>query len=417
MTRRRRRGKRRATRRKGRRLPAPPAAGRRSGLALALLVPLAVAAPASATTVSAENGVLRVIAGPGESNAITASVEAPPGAAPVVAVADEGAQPRPGAGCLRALTSQRVTCAAAGLVAVEVDAGDGADGVAFLGPLVARLRGGDGDDVLVSGAGADLVDGGPGNDLVGASAGNDVVFGGLGDDSLHGGEGADSLDGDRGRDSADGGGGDDSVLMRDRGADSVLCGAGRDGVRAEVLDSLDFSCEQVDYGPPGRAGRLLAKIGRGRFVRVPGQGGARVDRRILPGVLYMIRRYRVRIGDGYSLSRVHTPYGEHPLGLAVDIYPGPGGSGTQVDRRARWAEPRQNRPRPPFRWVGYNGDHNHGRGHHLHLSWQHSKGRFGRPVRKVWVFAVRRGEAVTTLSGSPFAVPAGYPRELGRPDR
>ena len=392
-------------------------APRKRGLGLALLVSLVVAAPAPAATVSAQNGVLRVSAGPGESNSITVSVEARPGAAPLVAVADEGAQPRAGTGCLRALTSQRVTCAAAGVAAVEVDAGDGADGVAFLGPLAARLRGGDGDDVLVSGAGADLVDGGAGNDVLGASAGDDVVLGGPGDDSLHGGEGADSLDGDRGRDSADGGGGDDSVLMRDRGADSVLCGVARDRVRAEVLDSLDFSCEQVDYGPPGRAGRLLAKIGGGRFVGVPGQGDARVDRRILPGVLYMIRRYRVRIGDGYSLSRAHTPHGEHPLGLAVDIYPGPGGSWTQVDRLARWAEPRQNRPRPPFRWVGYNGDYNHGRGNHLHLSWQHSKGRFGRPVRKVWVFAVSRGRAVTSLSGSPFAVPAGYPRELGRPDR
>jgi hypothetical protein len=131
----------------------------------------------------------------------------------------------------------------------------------------------------------------------------------------------------------------------------------------------------------------------------------------------MIRRYRIRIGDGYSLSRAHTPHGEHPLGLAVDIYPGPGGSWSQVDRLARWAEPRQNRPRPPFRWVGYNGDYNHGRGNHLHLSWQHSPGRFGRPVRKVWTFAVRRGRAITSLSAPPLAVPAAYPRELGRPDR
>ena len=386
---------------------------------LALFASLAaLAAPALAATVSTQDGTLRVSAGPGEVNAITVSAEAPPAGAPILAVADEGSPPSAGAGCLRALTSGRVTCAATGVTAVEVDAGDGADGVAFVGPLAARLRGGDGDDVLVSGGGADLLDGGAGNDLLGGNAGNDAVLGGLGDDSLHGGEGADGLDGDRGRDSADGGGGDDSVLMRDAGADSVVCGLGRDRVRAEVLDSLDFSCEQVDYGRPGRAGRLLARIGGGRFVPVPGQGGARVDRRILPGVLYMIRRYRVRIGDGYSLSRAHTPYGEHPLGLAVDIYPGPGGSWTQVDRLARWAEPRQNRPRPPFRWVGYNGDHNHGRGNHLHLSWQHSKGRFGRPVRKVWVFAVSRGRAVTSsLRGSPFAVPAGYPRELGRPDR
>ena len=384
---------------------------------LAALAPLLLAATAVAATVSVSGGVLRVSAAPGEANAITVLAESPAGTHPILAVADEGARPAAGPGCLRALTSERVTCAAAGVAAIEVDTGDGADGVAVLGTLPTRLRGGDGDDVLVSGAGADLLDGGPGGDLVAGNAGNDLVLGGLGDDSLHGGDGADSIDGDRGGDTADGGAGDDSVLMRDKAPDGVLCGAGRDNVRAEVLDSLDFPCEQVDYGPPGRAGRLLSKVGGGRFVAVPGQGGARVDRRILPGVLYMIRRYRIRIGDGYSLSRAHTPHGEHPLGLAVDIYPGPGGSWSQVDRLARWAEPRQNRPRPPFRWVGYNGDHNHGRGHHLHLSWQHSKGRFGRPVRKVWVFAVSRGRAITSLSGPPLGTPAGYPRTVGPPDR
>ena len=44
-----------------------------------------------------------------------------------------------------------------------------------------------------------------------------------------------------------------------------------------------------------------------------------------------------------------------------------------MTRLARWAEPRQNRPRAPFRWVGYNGDANHGCGHHLHLSWSHAE--------------------------------------------
>jgi hypothetical protein len=96
----------------------------------------------------------------------------------------------------------------------------------------------------------------------------------------------------------------------------------------------------------------------------------------------------VRIGDGYSLTRDHARKGEHPLGLAVDIYPGPGGNWDRVGKLARWAEPRRNRPRPPFRWVGYTGDYNHGRGNHLHLSWMHSKGRFGRPVRTVWVWKV-----------------------------
>ena len=36
-------------------------------------------------------------------------------------------------------------------------------------------------------------------------------------------------------------------------------------------------------------------------------------------------------------------------------------------------------PRAPFRWVGYDGDANHGRGHHLHLSWNHSETKPGPP--------------------------------------
>ena len=116
----------------------------------------------------------------------------------------------------------------------------------------------------------------------------------------------------------------DRVTVGDRAVDSIYCGPGKDTVRAEVLDELDLTCESVDYGPPGRVGKLRAITGGGRFVPIPGQHGARIDRRILPSVLQLIRRYKIRIGDGYSLSRNHERKGEHPLGLAVDIYPGAG---------------------------------------------------------------------------------------------
>ncbi len=43
-----------------------------------------------------------------------------------------------------------------------------------------------------------------------------------------------------------------------------------------------------------------------------------------------------------------------------------------ITRLALWAEPTQNHPAPPFRWVGYDGDAGHGCGNHLHLSWQHA---------------------------------------------
>jgi hypothetical protein len=240
-----------------------------------------------------------------------------------------------------------------------------------------------------------------------------VLSGDEGDDVLAGGDGTDLLDGGTGGDTADGGSGDDAIVLRDRKGDTAWCGSGRDSVRAEDLDQLDFACEIVDYGPPGSLGRLRPITGGGRFVPIPGQSWALVDRRILADVLYLVRRYHVRVGDGYA-TRGHKLRGEHPLGLAVDLYPGPGGTWRDVGRLARWAEPRQNHPRPPFRWVGWNSDKNHGdpthcriaRGcpPHLHLSWAHSPGRPHHPVRTVWVFDVNspplpgaRPAAVTSL--------------------
>jgi hypothetical protein len=213
-----------------------------------------------------------------------------------------------------------------------------------------------------------------------------------------GGDGADQLVGGAGSDFADGGAGDDSIDLRDVVADSAWCGVGRDSVAAETLDALDLGCESVDYGPPGQVGRTLRVTGGGRWVPIPGQTWARVDRRILADVLYMIRRYRVRITEGFGTIG-HEPFGEHPLGLAVDIEPGPGGTWAEVSRLARWAEPRQNHPRAPFRWVGWNGDYNHGHpsvckpslgcAPHLHLSWAHSRTPPRRLAPSVWVFAVR----------------------------
>jgi hypothetical protein len=196
----------------------------------------------------------------------------------------------------------------------------------------------------------------------------------------------------------DGGAGDDLISVRGGASDSVWCARGRDSVSAETLDFLDLGCERVDYGPPGVAGRIASIAGGGRWVPVPGQTWALVDRRILPDVLYLIRRYHVRITEGYGTVG-HVHYGEHPLGLAVDIEPGAGGTWADVSRLASWAEPLQNRPRKPFRWVGWNGDFNHGhpsvcrrsRGcaPHLHLSWSHSPTPPRHIARQVWVFDVR----------------------------
>ncbi len=364
----------------------------RRAAALTCFVLLFAVAPAAAraATVSVDGDVLRLVAGPGEYNKLTI---APAGAA-AVSVVDSGAPLTYGSGCVAQFCS--------GATRMEADLGDGDDALTLSAPLPSVLQGGLGNDALTLTALtpglASTLDGGEGDDALASAAGADVLLGGPGFDSLVGADGDDRLDGGTGGDSADGGAGADSIVLRDRLPDTAVCGSGRDTVRAEVLDQLDFACERVDYGPPGSAGRLRPITGGGRFVPIPGQSWARVDRRILPDVLYLIRRYHVRVGDGYATTG-HEPRGEHPLGLAVDLYPGPGGSWRKLARLAKWAEPRQNRTRPPFRWVGWNGDFNHGdpqhcrvrRGcaPHLHLSWAHSPGKPHRPVRRVWVFDVR----------------------------
>jgi len=325
-------------------------------LGAALIALLCSAASAAAATVSVEDNVLRIVAAPGEENDLALSADV---AASSFYVTDAGAPLIAGPGCTP--TDIGVTCVTAADPRVDLKAGDLDDSVAVYGPAPALLDGGDGDDRLT---------------------------GGDGDDTILAGAGADF---------ADGGDGDDVVEVRDRLSDSAWCGSGRDSVRAEVLDFLDTACERVNYGKAGSVGPSFSRTGRGRFVRIPGQTWARVDRRILPDVLYLVRRYHVRVGAGYAVEG-HERRGEHPLGLAVDLYPGAGGSWKAVARLARWAEPRQNRPRFPFRWVGWNGDYNHGHpsvckprkgcAPHLHLSWSHSPGRPRRPVRTVWVFRV-----------------------------
>jgi hypothetical protein len=131
---------------------------------------------------------------------------------------------------------------------------------------------------------------------------------------------------------------------------------------------------------------LCQTTGGGKIVDIPGFPGEMIDRRLLTDIRRLVRRYKIFVTDGYSLSDVHAANGEHPLGLALDIVPNvaKGGSWSRIDRLAAWAEPEPNEPRPPFRWVGYDGDANHGRGHHLHLSWSHSVSMPGRTARTVY---------------------------------
>jgi len=120
---------------------------------------------------------------------------------------------------------------------------------------------------------------------------------------------------------------------------------------------------------------------------IPHEEGDMVDRRIVPNLRWIAQRFPIYVVDGYSgklpdgehvgCHGCHVKHSDHYNGLAVDIVAlnGDGGcdaSWRGITRLAHWAEPLQNRPRAPFRWVGYDGDAGHGCGHHLHLSWEHA---------------------------------------------
>jgi hypothetical protein len=303
-----------------------------------VLATTVTAAPAHAATVSVDGDFLRILSQSGEANALT--------------VSDAAAQPVGAPATTRSFT---VTDSGAALVAGPGCAAGGA-AVTCVTPAEPAI---------------------------------DVAAGDL-DDSVTIATPAGAF--------VDGGSGDDLIQVRNGVSDSAWCGPGRDSVIAEVADFLDVACARVEYGPPGLVGRLAWLTVGGRWVPIPGQAWGRVDRRILPDVLYLIRRYHLRITEGYGTVG-HVPFGEHPLGLAVDIEPGAGGSWADVSRLARWAEPVQNRPRAPFRWVGWNGDLNHGHpsvckrrlgcAPHLHLSWSHSRTAPRRLARAVQVFEVR----------------------------
>lgn len=112
-----------------------------------------------------------------------------------------------------------------------------------------------------------------------------------------------------------------------------------------------------------------------------------IDSRLIGDLRWIAARYPIYITDGYSGPRpgggptvgcmCHSRGSDHYNGLAVDIVP-VGGSArcdatwAPITRLARWAEPTQDHPVAPFRWVGYDGDVEHGCGHHLHLSWDHA---------------------------------------------
>lgn len=156
---------------------------------------------------------------------------------------------------------------------------------------------------------------------------------------------------------------------------------------------------------------------------VPHEEGDMVDRRIVPDLRWIAAHYPIYVTDGYSgpllngehvgCNNCHVRGSDHYNGVAVDVVPLNGTSGkcdsswAGITRLAHWAEPLQNKPRPPFRWVGYDGDAGHGCGNHLHLSWEHAPAPMFQLAEWVEVFPVN-GEEVPPQP-RPKKAPAGPP--------
>jgi hypothetical protein len=165
---------------------------------------------------------------------------------------------------------------------------------------------------------------------------------------------------------------------------------------------------------------------------IPHEEGDMVDRRIVPDLRWIAARFPIYVTDGYSgplsngehvgCDNCHVRNSDHYNGLAVDIVPLRPSSKCDeswrgITRLAEWAEPVQNEPVPPFRWVGYDGDAGHGCGNHLHLSWQHSPVAQFELAEWVEVFPVGpAGGARKPRSARPKApqkLPTGPPGGLG----
>jgi hypothetical protein len=155
---------------------------------------------------------------------------------------------------------------------------------------------------------------------------------------------------------------------------------------------------------------------------IPHEEGDMVDRRIIPNLRWLAQRYPIYITDGYSgplpngehvgCHGCHVKRSDHYNGLAVDIIALDSGSSCEgrwagITRLAQWAEPIQNRPVLPFRWVGYDGDAGHGCGHHLHLSWNHAPAARSELAEWVEVFPV--GSVAPGKPSKRRTPPAGPP--------
>jgi Ca2+-binding RTX toxin-like protein len=171
---------------------------------------LAIPAAASGATAKVKGSSLVFEAGAGELNQLVISAAGKHG----MTLSDSGAGITALAGC-SAQGKHKVTCRGDGISFVTAQTFDGDDSVVNHGGIPSRLDGGEGDDTVVGGSRVDTLYGGDGED--------DIV----------------------------GRGGDDIIKTGGLWADDVRCGAGKDTVFADLLDSVGPRCEAVTRDSEG----------------------------------------------------------------------------------------------------------------------------------------------------------------------
>jgi Ca2+-binding RTX toxin-like protein len=123
---------------------------------------------------------------------------------------------------------------------VVVLAGSGSEGASTGSEIV----GTNGPDRLIGTSRHDVIDGRGGADLIRGRGGSDVLKGGTGRDEIAGGEKFDRLLG---------GPGDDTIRARDRHADTIECGAGRDVAWVDRIEDGVYDCKVVRTPGPSHA--------------------------------------------------------------------------------------------------------------------------------------------------------------------
>ncbi len=173
----------------------------------------------------------------------------------------------------------------------------------------------------------------------------------------------------------------------------------------------------ADALPAGSGSSQALPLGKSWLQQVPGSG-VTCDRRIVADVQLLLERYKMTATACYSVGGPHKALGEHPLGLAVDLVPGPGGSWDLLAKAAHdfgWRDSCgvsgcAGALPSPFRFIGWNGYPGHGDpAHvgaraHLHFSWQHTPALPGSPAARVQ----------TLLAAAAPDTPSS-PRPLTRP--